>query len=147
MLRPLAILALTALLAVALGCAPRAMRGGDGTDNPSMDDPAMSTALDRTDLDYLVDQNLAGLFESKFWNNEILPSPKQPVMAIWPRSLRMRSTIIRFSALSFRLDWSSMASLRSSRASSPRGRVPLMGLVWMRPCLSVKNISGDALMI
>jgi hypothetical protein len=84
MLQRLATLALLVLLAAALGCAPRAMRGGDGTENPNMDQPAMSTGLDREDIIYLVDQNLNGLFESKFWNNEVLPSTKQPVMAIWP---------------------------------------------------------------
>jgi len=73
-----------AFMATALGCAPRAMRGGDGTENPNMDQPAMSTGLDREDIVYLVDQNLDGLFASKFWNNEVLPSSKQPVMAIWP---------------------------------------------------------------
>ncbi len=84
MLQRLATLALIALLATALGCAPRAMRGGDGTENPSMDQPAMSTGLDREDIVYLVDQNLDGLFESKFWNNEVLNESGQPVMAIWP---------------------------------------------------------------
>jgi len=44
----------------------------------------MSTGLDREDIVYLVDQNLSGLYESKFWNNEVLPSSRQPVMAIWP---------------------------------------------------------------
>lgn len=84
MIRRLPILVLLVLVAVALGCAPRAMRGGDGTENPSMDNPAMSTGLDRSDIDYLVDQNLGGLFESKFWNNEVLPSVRQPIVAIWP---------------------------------------------------------------
>jgi hypothetical protein len=84
MIRRLPILVLLVLVAVALGCAPRAMRGGDGTENPSMDNPAMSTGLDRSDIEYLVDQNLGGLYESKFWNNEVLPSARQPVMAIWP---------------------------------------------------------------
>lgn len=84
MIRRLPILALLLLVAVALGCAPRAMRGGDGTENPSMDNPAMSTGLDRSDIEYLVDQNLSGLYESKFWNNEVLPSARQPIMAIWP---------------------------------------------------------------
>jgi len=84
MIRRLPLLALLALVAVALGCAPRAIRGGDGTENPSMDDPAMSTGLDRADIEYLVDQNLGGLYESKFWNNEVLPSVRQPIVAIWP---------------------------------------------------------------
>ena len=77
-------LTVLAFLFVSLGCAPRAMRGGDGTENPNMDNPAMSTGLDREDIVYLVDQNLDGLFASKFWNNEVLPGSKLPVVAIWP---------------------------------------------------------------
>ena len=38
--------------------APRAMRGGDGTANPNLDAPAMSTTLDRSDINYLVEQPL-----------------------------------------------------------------------------------------
>lgn len=81
--RLLAFALLTSLVGT-LACAPRAMRGGDGTDNPNMDNPAMSTTLDKSDIDYLVDQNLSGLYASKFWNNEVLTANKQPVMAIWP---------------------------------------------------------------
>ena len=50
MIRRLSILVLLVVSSVALGCAPRAMRGGEGTENPSMDDPAMSTGLDRSDI-------------------------------------------------------------------------------------------------
>ena len=75
-----------ALLALAssLACSPRAMRGGDGTDNPNMDQPAMSTSLDREDINYLVSQNLDALFASPFWKNEIGNSRRQPIVAIWP---------------------------------------------------------------
>lgn len=65
-------------------CAPRAMRGGEGTANPQMDTPAMSTTLDRADIEYLVSRNLDGLYESKFWNGEVKGSSKRPLMAIWP---------------------------------------------------------------
>ena len=82
--RLVSIAAMLLALALTVACAPRAMRGGDGTENPSMDQPAMSTGLDREDIVYLVDQNLGGLFESKFWNNEVLNESGQPVMAIWP---------------------------------------------------------------
>ena len=44
-----------------------------------------------------------------------------------PRSLRTRSTIIRFSCRSFPDPRSSAAAAASSAASRPRGRVPLMG--------------------
>ena len=33
---------LLAVLGASLACAPRAMRGGEGTENPNMDAPAMS---------------------------------------------------------------------------------------------------------
>jgi len=72
------------VLAASVACAPRAMRGGDGTENPNMDQPAMSTTLDREDINYLVSQNLDGLYESRFWRGEVMASPQQPVFAIWP---------------------------------------------------------------
>jgi hypothetical protein len=68
----------------ALGCAPRAMRGGEGTDNPQMDDPALSTKLDREDINYLVKENLGPLYDSKFWASEIKTAATPPVFAIWP---------------------------------------------------------------
>ena len=84
MIKP-ALLALLLLTTVAsLACAPRAMRGGDGTENPNMDQPAMSTTLDRADIDYLVTQNLDGLYDSRFWTREIASAAKPPIMAIWP---------------------------------------------------------------
>ena len=84
MSKRLSVLALLACLALSLACAPRAMRGGEGTENPSMDNPAMSTTLDKSDIDYLVSQNLGGLFQSRFWSEQVMGSPKQPLMAIWP---------------------------------------------------------------
>lgn len=71
-------------LAASLACAPRAMRGGAGTDNPDMDAPAMSTTLDRADIDYLVTQNLDALYKSRFWTTDIQAATKPPVVAIWP---------------------------------------------------------------
>jgi len=71
-------------LAASLACAPRAMRGGDGTENPGMDQPAMSTTLDREDINYLVSQNLDALYDSRFWKNDISAMRKPPVFAIWP---------------------------------------------------------------
>jgi TolB-like protein len=75
------------LVVVVIGsfaCAPRAMRGGAGTANPGMDAPAMSTTLDRADIDYLASQNLDALYASRFWLSEIEGDPSQPVFAIWP---------------------------------------------------------------
>ena len=71
-------------LVASLACAPRAMRGGAGTENPGMDNPAMSTTLDRTDIDYLVSQNLDALYASRFWLTEIEGDTAQPIFTIWP---------------------------------------------------------------
>jgi len=75
---------IVALLAVGTACAPRAIRGGPGTENPSIDEPAMSTGLDRADIDYLVDQNLDAMVRSAFWRRDIEGSPERPLVAIWP---------------------------------------------------------------
>ncbi|MAI80351.1 MAG: penicillin-binding protein activator LpoB [Deltaproteobacteria bacterium] len=67
-----------------LACAPRAMRGGAGTENPNMDQPAMSTTLDRTDIEYLVSNNLDALYDSRFWKTDVKGAAQRPVVAIWP---------------------------------------------------------------
>ena len=72
------------LLLGALACAPRALRGGAGTDNPDMDQPALSTTLDREDINYLVRENLGPMYESAFWQREVKTAPTQPIFAIWP---------------------------------------------------------------
>ncbi|MDP6977036.1 MAG: CsgG/HfaB family protein [Myxococcota bacterium] len=72
-------------LAFALGCAPQVSRGGAGTKNPGLDDAALSTGLDKADLDYLAEENLNALFDSGFWQREILDHPNsQPIVAIFP---------------------------------------------------------------
>jgi len=73
-----------AALSTQLACAPRAVRGGEGTGNRQMDAPAMSTGLDKADIDYLVSKNLDGLYESRFWKSDIEGRPDQPIFAIWP---------------------------------------------------------------
>jgi penicillin-binding protein activator len=78
------ILGLIATLGTSVACAPRAMRGGAGTDNPGMDAPAMSTTLDRADIDYLVSQNIEALYSSRFWLGEIAGEGTPPIFAIWP---------------------------------------------------------------
>jgi len=45
-----ALVLFAAALFVSAGCAPRAMRGGEGTDNPDLDRPALSVTLDRVAL-------------------------------------------------------------------------------------------------
>jgi hypothetical protein len=53
--------------------------------NPGLDDAPLSTGLDKSDLDYLADENLSALFHSKFWQNEILGNPNHsPVITIFP---------------------------------------------------------------
>ena len=80
------LLELAAILAAitSLACAPRAIRGGEGTANPNMDQPAMSTMLDKADIDYLVSRNLEKLYHSRFWTNDVGGSHRPPIVAIWP---------------------------------------------------------------
>lgn len=67
------------------GCAPVASRGGAGTLNPGLDDAALSTGLDKVDLDYLTEEILNALFDSIFWQREILDAPDdQPWVTIFP---------------------------------------------------------------
>ncbi len=67
----------------ALGCAPQAMRGGEGTDNPDMDAPALSVKLDREDINYLVADYLKHLEASRFWIG-VVEKKDRPLVAIWP---------------------------------------------------------------
>jgi uncharacterized protein (TIGR02722 family) len=66
------------------GCAPRAMRGGEGTENPDLDRPAMSTTLDRDDITYMVDDYLSRLEASAFWQQIVKGASQPPIVAIWP---------------------------------------------------------------
>lgn len=78
-------LLLLATMATSLGCKPKAVRGGPGTDNPNLDDGAMSTTLDRVDIDYLVDENLSAMFASAWWARDVQGSMSNPpIVAIWP---------------------------------------------------------------
>lgn len=79
----LAPLTLALALAAGSGCRPKAVRGGEGTENPNLDNAAMSTGLDRVDLEDLMKKNMAQLTTSPIWNNwKGAQSP--PVVAIWP---------------------------------------------------------------
>ena len=77
-------IAVLALGAFHLSCAPQASRGGAGTARPEMDEAALGVGLDREDINYLVAQNLASLEASKFWIGEIVPAKPPPIVAIWP---------------------------------------------------------------
>ncbi len=80
----LAALALCAALAVVSGCTARAVRGGEGTANPDLDRAAMSVKLDRDDITYLVEDYLARLESSRFWQQTVKTEEPPPVVAIWP---------------------------------------------------------------
>lgn len=82
--RRFGVVLLAGSLAVAAGCAPQAMRGGPGTENPELDRPAMSTTLDRDDITYMVADYLERLEASAFWQSSIVGGGSQPVVAIWP---------------------------------------------------------------
>ena len=71
-------------LFVMAGCVPQAMRGGEGTENPDLDRPALSVQLDRDDITYLVSDYLSRLEASPFWQQGVKGSAKPPVVAIWP---------------------------------------------------------------
>jgi uncharacterized protein (TIGR02722 family) len=73
-----------AFAAALSGCAATAMRGGEGTDNPNLDRPAMSVTLDRDDITYLVADYLKSLEASPFWQETIKSAPQPPIVAIWP---------------------------------------------------------------
>ncbi len=77
-------LVLAAALVALAGCGPKAVRGGAGTDNPLLDEAAMSVTLDRADIEYLVSQNIKALSQSRVWNDTIEKAPQPPVVAIWP---------------------------------------------------------------
>jgi hypothetical protein len=79
------VLLLTVLVAV--GCSgPSAHRGGEGTDKPEMDKPAMSVGLDKKDIDYMVGIYTKKLFASPFWIRDVSGKPSNPRFAIWPIS-------------------------------------------------------------
>jgi len=79
-----ALLSALLLLSPAVGCAPRAVRGGAGTANPDLDQPALGVGLDREDITYLVAQNIDSLSASRFWQQTVVPANPPPIVAIWP---------------------------------------------------------------
>jgi TolB-like protein len=66
-----------------LACAPQAMRGGEGTENPDLDRQALSVKLDREDINFLVADYLKHLEQSRFWLQTI-EQGERPLVAIWP---------------------------------------------------------------
>lgn len=66
-----------------LACVSEVVRGGEGTENPDLDRPALSVKLDREDINYLVADYLKALEPSRFWTSEV-KSGDRPLVAIWP---------------------------------------------------------------
>jgi len=74
-----------AVLAVAAaGCGPKAVRGGPGTGNRKLDEPAMSIGLDRADLEYLAGTNVEAFKHSAIWKETIAQAPTPPLVCLWP---------------------------------------------------------------
>ena len=65
------------------GCKPKAVRGGVGTENPNLDDAAMSTTLDRRDLQDLMKINMDRLLASPWWAS-LRAQGNPAIVAIWP---------------------------------------------------------------
>jgi len=82
--RPAALALVCAAIVTLAGCAPRAIRGGEGTARPDLDRPAMSVTLDRDDITYLVADYLERLEAAPFWQQTIKGAAEPPIVAIWP---------------------------------------------------------------
>ena len=79
------LLLVAGLASTTLACKPKAVRGGAGTENPNLDQGAMSTTLDRVDINYLVDENLKSMFASPWWSRDVQGGVGDvPIVAIWP---------------------------------------------------------------
>ncbi len=77
-------LGLIALAAAASGCGPKAVRGGPGTGNAKLDQPAMSVGLDREDLEYLASTNVEAFKRSPIWKETIEQATVPPLVSMWP---------------------------------------------------------------
>ncbi len=77
-------LGLVALVTAASGCGPTAVRGGPGTGNAKLDQPAMSVGLDREDLEYLASTNVEAFKKSPIWNETIAQATVPLLVSIWP---------------------------------------------------------------
>jgi uncharacterized protein (TIGR02722 family) len=77
------LLAAALAASASVACKPKAIRGGEGTENPNLDNAAMSTGLDRVDLQDLMKKNMASLQAAPLWQ-QWRTAGKQPVIAIWP---------------------------------------------------------------
>jgi hypothetical protein len=80
LLFPISMLSLGLLLGACGGPQPTYVRGSD---MEGLDDPAMSTGLDRRDLEQLLDENMAHFFSSPFYNEAVRNNEREQV-AIMP---------------------------------------------------------------
>jgi len=80
---PLALVSFVLMVAV-VGCGPKAIRGGPGTENRELDKPAMSVGLDREDIEYLASSNVQAFARSAIWKETIETAPVPPLVAMWP---------------------------------------------------------------
>jgi len=78
------VLGLVVLVAAASGCGPKAVRGGPGTSNRNLDEPAMSVGLDREDLEYLASTNVEAFKRSPIWKETIEQATVPPLVSMWP---------------------------------------------------------------
>ncbi len=78
------VLGLVALVAAVSGCGPKAVRGGPGTGNEKLDEPAMSVGLDREDLEYLAATNVEAFKKSPIWRETIAQATVPPLVSMWP---------------------------------------------------------------
>ncbi len=67
-----------------ISCGPSASRSGPGTGSTRIDAKALSTKLDRADIDYMVKENLDALFDSRFWIRDVEGADRAPIVAILP---------------------------------------------------------------
>jgi hypothetical protein len=72
------------LMVAVVGCGPKAIRGGPGTSDESLDKPAMSVGLDREDIEYLASSNVQAFSRSAIWKETIETAPVPPLVAMWP---------------------------------------------------------------
>jgi hypothetical protein len=72
------------LVTAASGCGPKAVRGGPGTSNRNLDEPAMSVGLDREDLEYLASTNVEAFKKSTIWKETIEQATVPPLVSMWP---------------------------------------------------------------
>lgn len=80
--------ALTTLAACALltftACSAPVPTYVRGSDMPGLDEPAMSTRLDRRDLEQLLNENLYSFLNSRFYARQAVSTAEPPTLAIMP---------------------------------------------------------------